>query len=73
MLQSTLFFLYASVSPQPLMQQDGLSAISAANPLLQIRPLDAGSQQLQNVCERQGEGRSGAKELNNDEPKVFMY
>ncbi|XP_032876960.1 uncharacterized protein LOC116973201 isoform X4 [Amblyraja radiata] len=61
--------LQAAVSPQPLMQQDGLSAISAANPLLQIRPLDAGSQQLQNVCERQGEGRSGTKELDNDEPK----
>ncbi|XP_078260543.1 uncharacterized protein LOC144596206 isoform X2 [Rhinoraja longicauda] len=61
--------LQATVSPQPLMQQDDLSAISAANPLLEIRPLDAGSQQRQHVLEGQGEGSSCTKELDNDEPK----
>ncbi|XP_072110854.1 uncharacterized protein [Mobula birostris] len=62
--------LQAAVSPRPLLQQDGLSAISTGSPLLQIRPLDAGSQQLQNVIlEGQIEGSSGTKELESDEPK----
>ncbi|XP_051895102.1 uncharacterized protein LOC127583295 isoform X2 [Pristis pectinata] len=62
--------LQAAVSPQPLLQQDGLSAISAGNPVLQIRSLDTGSQQLQNVIlEGQVEDSSGTKELESDEPK----
>ncbi|XP_069782058.1 SWI/SNF-related matrix-associated actin-dependent regulator of chromatin subfamily E member 1-like isoform X2 [Narcine bancroftii] len=62
--------LQAAVSPQPLLQQEGLSAISAGNPLLQIRPLDTGSQQLQNVIlKQQVEDSSGIKELESDEPK----
>ncbi|XP_067828418.1 SWI/SNF-related matrix-associated actin-dependent regulator of chromatin subfamily E member 1-like isoform X2 [Heptranchias perlo] len=62
--------LQAAVSPQPLLQRDGVSAISTGNPLLQIHPLDAGSQQLQNVIlEGQVEGSSGTKEMENDEPK----
>ncbi|XP_078066332.1 uncharacterized protein LOC144492052 isoform X2 [Mustelus asterias] len=60
--------LQAAVSPQSLLQRDG--ALSAGNPLLQIHPLDAGSQRLQNVIlEGQGEGSSGTKEVENDEPK----
>ncbi|XP_078394429.1 uncharacterized protein LOC144678518 isoform X1 [Cetorhinus maximus] len=62
--------LQAAVSPQPLLQRDSVSAISTGNPLLQIHPLDTGSQRLQSVIlEGQGEGSSGTKEVENDEPK----
>ncbi|XP_067900312.1 uncharacterized protein [Heterodontus francisci] len=62
--------LQTAVSPQPLLQRDGVSAVSTSNPLLQIHPLDAGSQQLQSVIlEGQVEGSSGTKEVANDEPK----
>ncbi|XP_072351641.1 uncharacterized protein [Scyliorhinus torazame] len=62
--------LQTAVSPQSLLHQDGVSALSTGNPLLQIHPLDAGSQRLQNVIlEGQGEGSTGTKEVENDEPK----
>ncbi|XP_060707577.1 uncharacterized protein LOC132833372 isoform X2 [Hemiscyllium ocellatum] len=62
--------LQAAVSPQPLLQRDGVTAISTGNPLLQIHPLDARSQRLQSVIlEGQTERSSSAKEVESDEPK----
>ncbi|XP_059494464.1 uncharacterized protein LOC125451657 isoform X2 [Stegostoma tigrinum] len=62
--------LQAAVSPQPLLQGDGVSAVSTGNPLLQIHSLDTGSQRLQSVIqEGQTEKNSSTKEVESDEPK----